>query len=128
MLAATTCVGLLLWVAGISFVFWACRAPDRWSTSVARTEGSADSNKVDFDTDELSLEIGVSGPIGSAPAPSRYQAMPAWTPQPATEPSSSETDWAAIGTAMAGVITVVLAAIKYIPSRHFEGPWDKPKA
>ncbi len=107
-----------------------CRGPDRWSTSVARSEGSAGSSKVDFDTEETTLEVGISGPIGSPPD-RRYPVMPAWTPLPVQLPPSApgeETDWVTLAVTIGVAVSTALAGVKYIPSKAFKGPFDKESA
>jgi hypothetical protein len=117
---------MLCWIAGISIFFMACQGPDRWNSSISRGQGDASSSKVDFDTEETRLEIGVSGPIGRAPTPTRP--MPAWTPAPVVEPAAPGTDWVALTGAVVTAVGIALAAVKGIPSRHFEGPFDRKKA
>lgn len=126
MLAATTIAGILIWVSAISLAFLACQGPDRWNSSISRGQGDASSPKVDFDTEETRLEIGVSGPIGRAPTTSRP--MPAWTPQPVVEPAAPGTDWVALAGAVVTAVGIALAAVKGIPSEKFNGPWDRKKA
>lgn len=47
-----------------------CQGPDRWSTSVARSDGEIDGyGRHTYDTEATTLEVGISGPLWSAPAP-----------------------------------------------------------
>lgn len=111
-------------------VLASCQGPDRWSTSVARGEGTAGSSKVDFDTEETTLEIGISGPIGRPATVSRYTPPPPVCPEPATiqEVPVQETDWVTLAGAIGTAVAAALAAVKYIPSDKFKGPWDKKES
>lgn len=65
-----------------------CAAPDRWNMGVSRGSGDIDgSGWHDYDLEETTLEVGISGPIGRPaaerpppPCPPSY--TPAKTPAP----------------------------------------------
>lgn len=69
----------------IALLLTACGTPDRWNAGVSRGNGTATSNKLDFDTDETRLELGVSGPLFDHPEPRRREPPPC----PVVEPEKS---------------------------------------
>lgn len=118
-------------VFAIALLAAGCRGPDRWHTSVARGQGDISSPKADFDTEETTLEIGVSGPIGSPPD-RRYPVMPVYAPAPVVTPTPKPTDddWGWVGPVATALVAILgaLAGVKYTPNKYLQGPFDKERA
>lgn len=87
-----------------------CQTADRWNMGIAKGRGDIDaaSGFKDYDLDETTLEVGISGPLGFAPSPLKTDPPPYYYPEiPADEPDDeglpvSELMYLVVGAGMLG--------------------------